>query len=141
MTTMRSPAFAHAGPMLLVLALSTLQAATASRDPHHYVFFGHDRERIVERSFLDNPVFEGAQIRYSWRQLEHGEDGYDFADIQHDLDFLMAHGKRLFVQIQDISYSATIVPLPKYLIEKPAYRGGAARQFRVSGDDETHATP
>ena len=124
--------------------LAAVPAALADTDRtaiRHYVFFGRDRERISERSFLETNAFEGAQIRYSWKQLEHGEDAYDFSDIQHDLAFLGSHGKKLFVQIQDISYDQSIMPLPQYLLNNPAYHGGAERQFRIPGDDEKHATP
>ena len=107
----------------------------------HYVFFGRERERISERSFLDTPAFEGAQVKYAWRQLEHGEGEYDFGDIEHDLTFLNSRGKRLFIQLQDISYDDSIVPLPRYLLNNPAYHGGADRQYSVQGDDEGHATP
>ena len=106
---------------------------------HHYVFFGADRERIVERSFLDTKAFEGAQIRYSWKQLEHGKDGFDFGDIAHDLAFLRSKGKGLFVQVQDISFSIDIIPLPRYLLEDPVYHGGAEKQWQ--GRDDNHATP
>jgi hypothetical protein len=128
----------------LLAAISTALAYPGERARtrlHHYVFFGADRERIVERAFLDTQVFEGAQIRYSWKQLEHGKDGFDFGDIGHDLAFLSSKGKRLFVQVQDISFSIDIVPLPRYLSEDPVYHGGAEKQFDVQGRDDRRATP
>jgi hypothetical protein len=124
-----------------MLAALAHPAESASAHLRHFVFFGRDRERIAERSFLDSKAFEGAQIRYSWKQIEHGEDGYDFADIEHDLAFLGSHGKKLFAQIQDISYSMAIMPLPQYLLQDPVYHGGAEKQFQIPGGDEKHATP
>src|SRR4051794_9154260 len=78
--------------------------ASAAEPVHFYVFFGMDRERIAERSFLDAKAIEGAQLKYTWRQLEHGKDGYDFSDVQHDLALLNSKGKRLFIQLQDVSF-------------------------------------
>jgi hypothetical protein len=133
--------------LLTIGVLAFIPAALADPgDPagvplHHYVFFGIDRERITERSFLDTQALEGAQIRYSWRQLEPREGGYDFRDIKHDLTFLRSQGKRLFIQIQDISYDMSIMPLPRYLLNNPAYHGGAEKQFSVQGDDDQHPIP
>src|ERR1044072_1524536 len=84
----------------IVVALLLIQAVLAStatntvsvlsaKSVHHYVFFGMDRERIKEaKSFLETPAFEGAQIAYSWRQLEQGKDNYDFSLIREDLAVL-----------------------------------------------------
>jgi hypothetical protein len=59
---------------------SAMEPASPAKRVHHYVFFGQDRERLKEaRSFLDTPAFEGAQVAYSWRQLEQGKDNYDFS--------------------------------------------------------------
>src|ERR1700733_12066573 len=70
-------------------------------EPHHYVFFNRDRERISEASFLDTKALEGAQLKYTWRELDQGKDGYEFGDIRHDLGYLKAKGKKLFIQLQD----------------------------------------
>jgi hypothetical protein len=116
-------------------------ADASRRGLHHYVFFGMDRERIAERSFLDTPAFEGAQLKYSWRQLERGKDEYDFAEVRRDLAFLESKGKRLFIQLQDASFDPKIVPVPQYLLRQPEYHGGADPQYNIPGDDETRATP
>jgi hypothetical protein len=130
------------GTALLALAPGAVgDEIKGGKSLHHYVFFGRDRERITEPTFLQAEVFEGAQVKYAWKQLEHGEDGYDFSDIEHDLAFLSSKGKKLFIQIQDISYDVSIVPLPRYLLNNPAYHGGADRQYNIRGDDEEHATP
>ncbi len=97
---------------------------------HHYVFFGMDRERIKEaKSFLDTPAFEGAQISYSWRQLEQGKNEYDFSVIREDLAFLSQHHKKLWIQIQDVSFNAARINIPKYLVNDPVYNGGVAKQY------------
>jgi hypothetical protein len=126
---------------VLVSNLAADPSGSAGAAPHNYVFFGRNRERIAEESFLDTKAFEGAQIRYAWKEIEHGPDGYDFSDIEHDLAFLNAHGKKLFIQIQDISYDMSIVPLPRYLLENPEFHGGAATQFNIEGDHEERAKP
>jgi hypothetical protein len=95
---------------------------------HHYVFFNRDRQRISEAAFLETKAFEGAQLKYSWRELEPRKDQYEFGDIQHDLAFLHLKGKRLFIQIQDASFDENIRPFPRYLLEDPAYHGGADHQ-------------
>jgi hypothetical protein len=134
----------------LVLAITVLipspvasaqEKDAAARPLHHYVFFNRDRERISEASFLDTKAFEGAQIKYTWRQLEHGKDGYDFGDIEHDLTFLNSKGKKLFIQIQDASFDPSIMPIPKYIRDDPQYHGGADPQYEIKNDDESTAKP
>ncbi|HEY7120401.1 MAG TPA: hypothetical protein VH475_27680 [Tepidisphaeraceae bacterium] len=133
---------ALACPCLVVLLLIVAGVSAAAADgPHFYIFFNRDRERIAERTFLDTPAIEGAQLKYTWPQLEHAKDEYDFADIRHDLAFLKAHGKRLFIQVQDASFDPSIVPIPRYLQNDPAYHGGADPQYDIPHDDETRATP
>ena len=73
--------------------------------------------------------------------MEHGKDDYDFSEIDHDLAFLTSHGKKLFIQIQDITYDESIVPVPRYLLTDPQYHGGADRQYSVSGDHDENAMP
>ena len=114
---------------LLTLLFSLAQAPTAgAQNVHHYVFFGTDRERITEPGFLDNKGIEGAQIKYTWRQVERGKDDYAFDDIRRDLDFLKSKNKKLFVQLQDATFALEYMPVPKYLREDPAYHGGVAQQ-------------
>jgi hypothetical protein len=123
--------------ILLVLFCS---ASLAGKPLHHYVFFGQDREKIKEtKSFLETKSFEGAQVAYSWRQLEPEKDKYDFTAIRDDLAFLTAHGKKLWIQIQDVTFGERRIPVPKYLLEDPQYHGGADRQYEFKDDDEEHA--
>ena len=125
------------GSVLLVLFCS---ASLAGKPLHHYVFFGQDREKIKEtKSFLETKAFEGAQVAYSWRQLEPEKDKYDFSRIREDLAFLAAHGKKLWIQIQDVTFSERWVPVPKYLLQDPQYHGGADRQYKYKDRGEEHA--
>src|SRR5216117_1222461 len=90
--------------MLMVLALRASCGNALAKEVHHYVFFGREREQIQEAAFLRTKALEGAQLKYTWRELEPTKDAYDFNAIRSDLTFLKAHGKRLFVQLQDASF-------------------------------------
>lgn len=132
---------------LIAVALLLAGAAPGEAPPgppralHHYVFFGRDRERIREQTFLDTRASEGAQLKYTWRELEPTRDHYDLTALQADLAFLQAHGKRLFVQIQDVSFDERIINVPDYLLEDSTFAGGVARQYEYEGDDESTARP
>jgi hypothetical protein len=124
------------------MLLSLICCARASGEgPHHYVFFNRDRERISDVAFLGARAFEGAQLKYTWRELERGKDGYDFSTIQRDLMFLSSKGKKLFIQLQDASFDPTIVNVPRYLVNDARYNGGADKQYSIKDDDEEHAVP
>ena len=122
-------------------AAADLSATTAAgRTVHHYVFFGQDRERIAKASsFLETKALEGAQVAYSWRQLEPEKDAYDFRMIREDLAFLTSRGKKLFVQLQDVSFSESRINVPPYLLRDPIYNGGADKQYEYKEGDEEHA--
>ncbi len=126
---------------LAVLFIWLCCAGVSAKPLHHYVFFGMDREKINDKLFLETSIFEGAQVAYSWNQLEHGKDEYDFSSIRADLAFLTSHHKKLWIQIQDVSFSEKYILVPRYLLRDPQYNGGADRQYRYQDGDEEHATP
>jgi len=97
---------------LLLLAAIVVPAVPT---PQHYVFFSRERLRIQERSFLDNPNIAGAQLKYTWRELEPVRDQYNLKLILDDLATLERHGKRLWIQLQDASFSRDSVLVPEYL--------------------------
>jgi hypothetical protein len=99
----------------------------------HYVFLGMDREKLAEPGFLDLKGVHGFQVRYSWKQLEQGKDNYVFDDIRADLALVKSKGKKLFIQVQDSSFTLEFVPVPKYLERDPAYHGGVA--FQMEGPE------
>ena len=72
---------------LAAIAMSCHGHAEQSSDnkTHNFVFFAKERELLPNHPFLKIKTFEGAQITYSWKQLEPGEDNYDFEDIDADL--------------------------------------------------------
>lgn len=103
----------------------TAQAATP---PSNFVYFGRDHERMAESRFLDHPQVAGAQLKYTWRELEPERDQYEFAPIREQLTLLQRHDKRLFIQISDVSFSERAL-VPDYLLSDPAFHGGAARKY------------
>ena len=122
-------------PIVVFLALG-VEAKTI----HHYVFYGMDREWLqADKLFVSTKRFEGAQVAYFWKQLEPGRDEYDFSLIREDLAYLRSHDKRLWIQIQDVTFGERIA-VPKYLQNDPKFNGGIARQYRI-GDDEAKAVP
>lgn len=123
--------------LILVICCCTINA----KEIHHYVFFNRDRERISETSFLETSSFEGAQLKYTWRELEPHENVYTFQDINNDLDFLNNKGKKLFIQIQDVSFDTLIINVPQYILEDEKYHGGAEKQYFYKENEEEKATP
>lgn len=113
--------------------------SVAAKGVHHYVFFNRDRERISDASFTGTPAFEGAQLKYTWRELEPERDAYDFSAVRKDLAFLTSKGKKLFIQLQDVSFDQSIVNVPRYLQRDAQYSGGADRDYQIEGDDEARA--
>ncbi|AJQ95520.1 hypothetical protein [Gynuella sunshinyii] len=104
-------------------------------DIHHFVYFSRDREAIHNHPLLTNSRFAGAQIMYSWKQLELSKGRYDFSNIQQDYDYLAAHGKRLFVQLQDATFDPKYKAVPDYLLTAE-YDGGVTLQRTDSGEPE-----
>ena len=82
---------------------------------------------------------EGAQIVYPWLSLETGRDEYDFSAIRDDLQFLESKGKKLWIQLQDVTFSESRIFVPRYLLRDSSYHGGAARQYMMRGTDESTA--
>ena len=112
---------------ILLIRLCFIDAS--ARPVHHYVFFNRDRERIHDKSFLETKAFEGAQIKYTWRELEPEKDVYDFSAIRSDLAFLTSQGKKLFIQLQDSSFDPSTILVPRYLLQDKIYNGGADQQY------------
>lgn len=130
-------------PRIIALCTSLIWLCCASvnaKTVHHYVFFGQDRERIKEASsFFETKALEGAQVTYSWRQLEPRKDEYDFSYIREDLAFLALKGKKLFIQLQDVTFSEARINVPRYVLSDPVYNGGADKQYEIKGDNEAQA--
>jgi len=101
----------------------------------HFVYFARDRESIHNHPLLDHPRFEGAQIMYSWAQLEPSQGQYDFSIISDDYNYLQSKGKRLFIQLQDATFSTRWKGVPQYLLTEE-YDGGSIYQRGDNGELE-----
>jgi len=128
---------------LVLLLFSPVAATRASEGspiagPKNFIFFERERHRISEPAFLKNDRIDGAQLKYTWRELEPERDRYEFGPLLNDLAFLERHGKHLFVQLQDVSFSEEVL-VPDYLRTDPAFGGGVARKYEYEGDDESKA--
>lgn len=124
--------------LLFLVSGSRAHQVTDTARPRNFIFFGTDRQRISETDFLENEHIAGAQLKYTWRELEPERDRYELQPLLDDLAFLERHGKRLFVQLQDVSFSEDIL-VPDYLQTDPAFGGGVARKYEYEGDDESRA--
>ena len=104
-------------------------------DIKNFVYFSRDRDQIRNHPLLNSSRFQGAQIMYAWKQLEPTEGHYDFSLIQEDYNYLKAHGKKLFIQLQDVTFNPKYVAVPKYL-QSDKYDGGATYQYTDAGKPE-----
>jgi hypothetical protein len=134
-TTTRSVYFRHVklsafrplAALLIVASIPALAQERAPSAPQQFIYFGRDRARINDSAFLANPAIAGAQLRYTWRELEPARDQYAFQSILDDIAVLEAHDKRLFLQVQDATFSETL-PVPDYL-RSVEFDGGAERTW------------
>lgn len=117
---------------LSFLLIGLSQQAYSQKAIKHFIFFSRDRELIHDSTFYSNAGISGAQITYSWRQLEQQKDVYDFSEIEEDLAFLKSKGKKLFVQIQDVTFDSTRFAVPKYILTDTLYHGGANSQYEFT---------
>src|SRR5216117_3614099 len=76
-----------------ILSILTCYRGASAAEPHHYVFFNRDRQRISDAAFLETKTFEGAQLKYTWRELERAKDGYDFSSISTTSHFSRPKGR------------------------------------------------
>lgn len=125
--------------LYFLICLLLTSGEVKGRQIHHYVYFNRDREHISDSSFLGTKAFEGAQLKYTWRELEPEKDRYNFSDIQKDLDFLSSNGKKRFIQLQDVSFDTSIINVPSYLLMDKEFHGGATHQIETAGNGQAVA--
>lgn len=101
----------------------------------HFVYFSKDRDAVRNHPLLTIPQFSGAQIMYSWNELEPQKDQYNFLLILEDYEYLKSHGKKLFIQLQDVTFNPQRKAVPNYLLTKE-YNGGAVIQVTDNGEPE-----
>ena len=115
----------------------------AENPPKHYVYIyqrGEDGADVKTDRALRDPRFSGAQIVYPWRQLESSKDQYDFSAIEEDLAYLDSIDKRLWIQIQEKSFTP-LRNVPDYLLNDPLYRGGVIKQSMLSAPERDPDKP
>jgi hypothetical protein len=98
----------------------------------HYIYFARERELIHNHPFLKVQKIEGAQIMYSWRQLESERGVYDFSIIYEDYNYLLSLGKKLFIQFQDVTFDTLYKAIPDYLMTEE-FDGGCTFSFNDNG--------
>ena len=120
----------------LTLCLFTLNNAFGQKKIEHFIYFELDRARIHDTAFLNNKSIAGAQLKYMWRELELTENNYNLDLIQNDLDFLTLKGKKLFIQLQDVTFDTIFKPAPDYIITDKRYHGGVNIKYETNDKDE-----
>lgn len=114
----------------LFLAAVSKQCGGGAPDggPGNFVYFARNHEPALERAFLQAPGVDGAQLTFTWRELEPERGQYDFAEIERYIEVLGQYGKRLWIQLSDVTFGDRL-PVPEYLRADTAFHGGAARKY------------
>ncbi len=120
----------------VLFLLSFYHSAWSQKEVKHFIFYGRDRDRIHDDTgFLNNDKIKGAQLVYTWRELEPKKDHYNLELIEKDLGFLAGKGKRLFIQLQDKTFDTIYKCVPDYLMHDKIYNGGANIQYKTGNED------
>lgn len=101
----------------------------------HFVYFSRDRKAIIDHPFLTHTMFKGAQIMYAWKNFEVQKGQYDFSILKEDYEYLKKYGKKIFIQLQDVTFNPDSIAIPEYLFTDE-YDGGAALQNNDEGKPE-----
>ncbi|AUH70637.1 hypothetical protein [Legionella sainthelensi] len=107
--------------------------------PQLFLFVGGN-EASSYRHILKNNCINGIQIIYSWKQLEPKKGFYDFSKIEKDLKFLDKEQKKLFIQIQDRSFTPDVFNVPDYIRKESIYHGGVEMQYDFPGEGKPITT-
>jgi hypothetical protein len=120
-----------------LIILSVFASLVSPAQIKNFMFIGMDRDQLKDTSlWATNGAFRGVQIAYSWKQLEPDKDKYDFSIITEDMRLLQKYGKKLFIQIQDASFSVKWRHTPDYLLNDTVYHGGANKQYEFRNNNE-----
>lgn len=121
---MKTKYLLHLIGLVLINGLLFGQSVPLTKCPKHYMLkSGNDPQDSLSIIF-NNPDFAGAQIKYTWRNLEPAKDIYDFSLICSDLNFLKSDGKHLIAQIQIKAFNGDPSNLPDYILNDSIYAGG-----------------
>lgn len=121
--------------MLFCFLFASL-SSTINAKPDVYVFLGGGPLANFNH-YWQHPLIKGAQIIYPWKRLEPQKNVYDFRLIKDDLEKLSRFHKKLYIQIQDKSFSPDVINVPDYLLSDE-YEGGVAKQTDFPRDDDPH---
>ena len=128
---------------LLAVVCASGKSLASEVPPKHYVYF-HQRgpagESIQTDKALRDSRFSGAQVVYTWRTLEPSEGRYDFSAIKQDLAYLGSIDKRLWIQLQDKSFTPRR-NVPDCLLNEPRYKGGVIKQSMLSAPERDPNKP
>ena len=125
--------------LVWLLSLSSGTILAQGRLPQLFLFLGGDEASSYEH-MLKNNCINGLQIIYSWKQLEPKKGFYDFSKIEKDLKFLNKEHKKLFIQIQDRSFTPDVVNVPDYIRQESVYHGGVEMQYDFPGEGKPITT-
>lgn len=131
--------------LLFTISLLIGSAVFAEDQPaKNYIYFparGESGENIRADKALFDPRFSGAQIVYTWRNLEPIKDKYDFTAIKQDLAYLISIDKKLWIQLQEKSFQPYFKNVPNYLLDDPLYNGGVLKQSMLSAPERDPNKP
>lgn len=129
---------------MIVILMIILNVAAQARSvkPVLFLFFGPETRLDANgnEKMLANDYVSGAQVVYTWKELEPEKDKYDFSRITRDIEFLKSHQKKLFIQLQDRSFEPDAYYVPDYIRNDPAYHGGVAMQYDFPGEGKPITT-
>lgn len=105
---------------VLLWAIRVLVAAGCSTNESVSHWLYSSEIDLTTESLLERDDIVGVQLLYSWKSLERAEGKYDLAAIQRDVDLVHSKGKKLWIQLQDRTFSIKNVPTPAYM-QTPLY--------------------
>jgi hypothetical protein len=120
----------------LTVALLLLSAPAAAAPAAPDFIYAGAKDLPAGGHLLARDDIGGAQVVYSWKELEPAEDRYDFSAIERDLAQTAALGKELVIQIQDRFFQPEAKNIPAYLMTDPRYGGGLAPQTDTAGENQ-----
>ncbi|AZE62695.1 MULTISPECIES: hypothetical protein [Pseudomonas fluorescens group] len=130
--------------IFILTLLITSTPFAAGQPAKNYIYFpnrGADGSNIRADKVLSDPRFSGAQIVYTWRNLEPVKDQYDFSAIKEDLAYLSSIDKKLWIQLQEKSFQPNLKNVPDYLLLDPIYKGGVLKQSMLSAPERDPNKP
>jgi hypothetical protein len=130
-------------PLSVLAQAQPPSPASAMPALQHYLYFHnreHDGTTLHKEPALQDRRFAGAQMTYTWRDLEVAPGKYDFSAIEADLKYLHSLDKKLWIQLQEKSFTPR-KNVPDYLLQGTRYGGGVLRQSMASAPERDQSKP